>query len=189
MKYVLVLTLIALLFVATQCQKDTEPQFFLELPPETQTGENTLGFLLNGEVWIPQGAYYSMSGLKMHEVIAWYYPGTFGNKYSIGTGRTVQRHDEILLEHRFDLGIDKNCDSTGVYFLDSVLTGHMSLYDKKKDATYAADRRHLSYIRITKLDTAANIISGTFAGVLYNRENSGDSLIIEQGRFDTRYKE
>jgi hypothetical protein len=174
--------------MGTKCQKDTEPQASLQLPPETQTGENTLGFLLNGEVWIPQGAYYSMSGLKPHEVVAWYYPGTFGNKYSLNTGRTTKQNDQILLEHSFNLGIEKNCDTAGVYFLDSA-GGYMSIYDKQTETTYAAYPRRLSYVRITKLDTTAKIISGTFAGVLYNIENFADSLIIEQGRFDTRYKE
>ncbi len=44
------------LILATACKKhNSHPTDSNGLPPATQTGANTLGFLLNGEAWIPAG--------------------------------------------------------------------------------------------------------------------------------------
>src|SRR5579863_10477228 len=40
------------------------------LPPATQTGANTFGFLLNGKVWLPQGGSYPSLNVQ-------YYKGLF----------------------------------------------------------------------------------------------------------------
>lgn len=41
-----------LLLIASSCKKDANKD---KLPPATQTGENTFGCLINGEVYIPKG--------------------------------------------------------------------------------------------------------------------------------------
>ena len=58
MKKFFFLPLVALLFLAVKCPlqntppKQNPPDV---LPPATQTGANTMGFLLNGKVWLPFG--------------------------------------------------------------------------------------------------------------------------------------
>lgn len=51
MKYLLLVIPLALLL---GCKK-TSPAPADQLPPATQTGANTFGCLLNGQVWTPQG--------------------------------------------------------------------------------------------------------------------------------------
>ncbi|WP_293297800.1 hypothetical protein [Pedobacter sp. UBA4863] len=49
------LAVIFALFTGMQCRKDGKLSGKEELPPITQDGRNTFGFLLNGEIWIPRG--------------------------------------------------------------------------------------------------------------------------------------
>lgn len=65
-----------------------------QLPPATQTGSNTLGFLLNGEPWTPKGWSGSTTNLSLY-YDEFYNVGTFniatyrlltpGNKQSFAT--------------------------------------------------------------------------------------------------------
>jgi|GEM_PF-4482748 len=52
--YASYLALVSLLFSLNGCFLFPEPKE--ELPPITQTGANTFGFLLNGQVWLPKGS-------------------------------------------------------------------------------------------------------------------------------------
>lgn len=53
MKNTFILVFIVILFSNARCRKDQIDSN--GLPPATQEGENTLGFLLNGQPWTPQG--------------------------------------------------------------------------------------------------------------------------------------
>ena len=53
MKKLIVASLIFTLFSFAKCNKDKIDSN--GLPPATQEGKNTLGFLLNGQPWTPQG--------------------------------------------------------------------------------------------------------------------------------------
>ena len=57
MKYKLLL-LTSLFFIsltASECKKHKTGNPADQLPPETQTGKNTFGYLINGEVFLPKG--------------------------------------------------------------------------------------------------------------------------------------
>ena len=52
------LLLATIILCSLQCRKTPRPTVtdIPGLPPATQTGANTLGFLLNGQPWTPQGS-------------------------------------------------------------------------------------------------------------------------------------
>jgi len=51
--YYCVIILLVLSSIFATCKKN--PTDSNGLPPATQEGKNTFGFLLNGQVWTPQG--------------------------------------------------------------------------------------------------------------------------------------
>ncbi|MDQ3536276.1 MAG: DUF5025 domain-containing protein, partial [Bacteroidota bacterium] len=65
-----------------------------------------------------------------------------------------------------------------VYFRDEI-TG--KIYS-------CTDTRETFQIRISKLDTTNNILAGEFSGVLFNKVDITDSIIITDGRFDLSLK-
>lgn len=56
--------LAATLLVFVQCKKDKDKTPLEQLPPETQTGANTFGCLVNGEDFKPGGAQLSGGSLQ-----------------------------------------------------------------------------------------------------------------------------
>ena len=57
---------LAILLIAASCKKTkTESESPDQLPPITQTGANTFGCLINGNVWLPK---VTMAGLLIQEL-------------------------------------------------------------------------------------------------------------------------
>lgn len=81
-----VLTSASILMVVSsiQCRKKSLPPpvttpLTEQLPPTTQEGKNTCGFLVNGKVWLPQGKVGNYSpNLKW-----WYDPGYRNGTFNI----------------------------------------------------------------------------------------------------------
>jgi len=80
-----------------------------------------------------------------------------------------------------------NISTTGTFSMDSS-AGHRVLYIANRySQTYKDYINILSnkfYLNITKFDTINKIVSGTFAGVLYDQNNIADSTVLKEGRFD-----
>jgi hypothetical protein len=146
-----------------------------QLPPETQTGENTFGCLLDGEVFIPGGGTNPLDSVYQF-VNGGYYFSVQGNKrdsennlltISIGVlnieltqGTTYQ-----LLENE-----DGNATAR---FLISTLSNYTSSNNSGE-------------LTITKLDTENQIVSGTFwFDVIHPL--TGEIVEIREGRFDMQY--
>ena len=57
MKKLTLILLFTIPLLALKCNNDPEPNDPIDqLPPITQTGENTFGCLVDGEVWLPKGS-------------------------------------------------------------------------------------------------------------------------------------
>ena len=83
------LLLYAALLTLTQCSqcKKNDPTPLAQLPPATQTGANTFGCLVNGQVWLPN-QNYGPSNVVLYEL------GVnlpIGGNLNIGTYRDVQK--------------------------------------------------------------------------------------------------
>ena len=173
------LSLISFLFLASSCPKnDGGPNNSnQQLPAATQTGANTLGCDVNGQVWLPnrnngpslQVQYYkglfllSAANQKSNQSISWAYKSIFG---------------------------------VGTYYFKSAPGGGepgAGFSNGTSNCTFESDNRDSlnTYVTITKLDSVKKIISGTF-NLIYSpsiNETYGncDTLKITNGRFDAIY--
>ena len=165
------------LLLLTQCQK-SDPDPVSALPPETQTGANTFGCLVNGQAWTPRGN----AGFSNYQV-------DFDPTYRGG----------ILGIHTY------RYDNNGITFQSIIFGGdsinHLGKYSLKtlpRSATFTDtgrptgcndfDSRYGSYCQgkmvVTRLDRTAGIVSGTFEFTLARA--GCDTVKVTQGRFDKK---
>jgi hypothetical protein len=156
------------LFAAGSCEKeDEDPQ----LPPVTQTGEDTFGCLVNGEVWLPKA--YDLFPLKLvvlervNEKRIWRIEARqgFASNFYFGI------YENSLKEEKVIISVDE-LDATGLYF---------SSKDFEKPS-FSWRQELPGELIITKLDTINMILSGTF---WFDAVNDIDEKVeIRDGRFD-----
>lgn len=156
------------------CNKDETPTPtpLSQLPPATQTGANTFGCLLDGEVFKPgitnnsyncfyqlvDGEYYFLVTAKntKNNVSRAIFVGT--EKQTISQGQTLNLYERTA------------GNAWAAYFVDNPYT---------TNSTYTGE------LKITKLDFTHNIVSGTF---WYNvKDNQNVIHHITDGRFDMQF--
>ena len=175
----------------SSCKKDVAPVD--QLPPETQTGANTAGALINGVAWMPTGK----SGVPATRPINGGYFGPYINvpKYSVWLrmykdDRTsmelfVQSVDKpgrypLSFDTTNDIGGTPNSKSFGFY----VINGKM-LNDP--DYNYITTSTKTGYVNFTKVDTTNQLLAGTFEFDAIDNP-SGKTIKITGGRFDINQK-
>ncbi len=175
--------MLLLCFCFAQCKKtkQAKPKTELEkLPPETQTGANTFGCLLNGKTFTPGG------GGLFYRVIKVQYDPTFeGGKLGISAERIQGNTNSIYIS----IGGD-SINSIGYYSL-SYKTRFKVYYDNSENqcefSTFSPPP--LKFIsgrmNITKFDKTERILSGTFEFKVL--PSMCDTLTATDGRFDVKY--
>jgi len=171
---------LALILSSCQLFKEEEPA--PELPPITQEGLQTLGFKVDGQIWVPnyeEGIFdpseelniqyyedenspvfqrFSISGLQ----------GNRSSRSSFGIAIfQLNGEGEAFHKDSIDIAFNKGTGS----FLDD----YSLIFENSR-----------ANIRISRLDTVENIIAGEFDAVLVNAE--GREIQITEGRFDVRYE-
>ena len=180
MKILIPTILILFVFCFSECKKHKPETPVEQLPPVTQSGKNTLGFLLNGQPWTPAGNN-GRANLSIYVDIN-YKKGTFNitayrilsnaNRESVGFGIA----DSLIFQSIPEtLKLGKHS-----LFGLSLITNQCT-YDFFDSSTYRSGQLTLS-----KFDKTNQIISGTFDVVLY-KSGCGDTLKITEGRFDMKY--
>jgi len=174
------LVLFAITIGFTQCckEKPTNVNNIPGLPPATQIGANTLGFLLNGVPWVPEGP----NNLSID-----YDPGFNNGIVSLVAYRQIQNTDNSV----FALGI---IDSLlFMSFPKSILIRNGSLAQASFTDKEFCARIHFDtsvfrsgVLNVTRLDGTNKIFSGTFEIKLFN-PNCGDTIRITNGRFDLNF--
>lgn len=179
MKKLITAILILSLFCFAQCKKNHTDSN--GLPADTQEGKNTLGFLLNGQPWKPQGN----SGTGNLSID--FDPGFNNGIMGIAAYRTISATDKT----QFGLGIVDSLNFKSAPF--SLIIKKKSLGGLSFSTKNYCDILHVDTtiyetgrINITKLDRTNRIVSGTFEGILYN-QICGDTIKITDGRFDMKY--
>ena len=168
--------LLAALLGLSQCKKNS-PAPEEQLPPATQTGANTLGCLVNGQPWTPQGN----DGSSNYRIV---YDRALGGAFDLRTYRYQQKPTDnyqymILFATRLYAPKSysfRDSLNTEAYISDRLTGCELTSRDK---TTY---RR--GTLTITRLDLQAGIISGTFDFVL--AKPGCDTVRVTQGRFDKR---
>lgn len=178
------LLLLAALLAASSCKKENaDPD---GLVPATQEGKNTGDFLLNGRPYGPSnGSAYPG-------------PSVGANWYKIRGGRQVV----VILGRKY-----KDDDNSLNVVLSRITgPGTFAITDGVNPIIVTGDRSYMIYgiykptpyryfltgptaigrVEVTRYDTVARVISGTFEARL--REYQGpDSVVISKGRFDCSF--
>lgn len=179
---------VSLVLLSSGCRKNKPVNPIDQLPPETQTGANTFGCLVNGEAFKPGGAQLSGGSLQCNYqnlgdvpnggyyfvLIGRYRNNSNGSGSSVGLYTDSLRIYEGIKLNLYNRAKDKSSSSYSFYTssipLQSFETGG-SLYTGE--------------LFIKKLDTINQIVSGTFWFDAVNA--NGQKVQIREGRFDVRY--
>jgi hypothetical protein len=155
------LLLLAIVFSGIGCNKSIFPPPPPDaLPAATQVGKGTIGFYLNGALWLPKAA-------------------SFDNpSFSTSVEFQILNLQANRLNQSLNLAINQ---LTAVGHFD-LLLNHNSQVFRIGSVFYTCTE---GYIDITTFDTQKRIVSGLFA--LKAKSDSGDLITIDQGRFDTTF--
>ena len=167
--------LVALLGLSQCKQKGPTPEE--QLPPATQTGANTFGCLVNGQVWTPKGN----NGSSNYTVS--YDPAFRNGTLNVATYRYLGSGATDLQSMVL---YSDSLKTTGRYALNKPGRQEGLFHDFQTGCEYSGHGRNYGrgVLTITRLDAQAGIISGTFAFTLYLP--GYDSLRVTQGRFDKK---
>lgn len=176
MKKTIIACLAVLLFFS--CKKDVK-----ELPAPTQTGANTFGLKLNGTMWVPQG----FAGIPDDNLLK---ARLLGDVLII----TAQNFSSSPTETQFDIHI-KGITGPGTFALNTN-TGYPNdlttyAYHVKRRLTpleeWITSAAQTGSVTVSKLDTAAHIVSGTFQFNAENMTDASKTISVTEGRFDLKY--
>jgi len=172
--------IISLLIITTFlacCNKDDNPiptNPVDQLPPATQTGANTFGCLLDGQVFKP-GLTNNSLDCVYQNINSEYYFSLQGNRRDsnnnlIRLGCSTQNL-QIIEGQTYQLKerIDGNANGKYFFNLDFIYTTSTEVGE----------------LKITKLDFTNNIVSGTFWFDV--KDNKGVIHQIRNGRFDMQF--
>lgn len=157
-KIKIILLLLSIGLSSMQCIKKNEvPQ--PTLPAETQTGANTFGCFVNGELWLPKSnfPYSSLNATIQYDILN--LVANQGNKSSI-----------VL--------VIRDLKYTGEYSFSNKIYASYAIGDNE-------DYAMLGKIIVTKYDKTNQIISGRFWFKAEN--NAGETINVTDGRFDLNY--
>lgn len=171
--------LFIIFFSTAGCKKHKTDNLIDKLPPPTQEGKNTLGFLLNGQPWTPKGFNGSATNLSLY-----YDPSFRGGVFNIYSYRRFDQNgglrqsfsiasDSIQTQQRINVGM-KNFI---VVFRDNTGNCDMSSSDSTVKTT--------GFCEISKIDKVNQIFSGIFEFQFI--KNGCDTIRITSGRFDLKY--
>lgn len=167
-----------ILFVVGSLAACKQPIDFL--PPATQTGQNTVGCLINGQPYIPDGAPGSFSG--PHPVFG----GLSSNYSGLGLGIRIQafsKNYRYLDLYTSDHILGLHLLNTGDYKNNTVIgRRHYGEYISDEGGYQITSSKYTGWINLTKVDTVSGIVSGTFE--FTGADSSGRTVSITNGRFD-----
>ena len=184
MQRIYITVLVVIVAITAACKKNnnttTDPNNIPGLPPATQTGANTLGFLLNGVPWTPAGNN-GTANLSID-----FDPGIDNGVMGI-TAYRITNSQQIQY---FGFGI---IDSLNVRVPPyTIALSKTSLYRCRfymnLDCYLLSienETQSTGSITILKLDRTNRIVAGSFNAMLH--KIGCDSIKITNGRFDLKF--
>ncbi|MBS1580175.1 MAG: hypothetical protein JST29_11090 [Bacteroidetes bacterium] len=176
MKHIYSLLIITIFAISCSSCKKSTPDPVSQLPPETQTGANTFGCLINGVAFKPKGSLFGPPSLQC----AYQYLNG-GYYFQLGAS------DDL---HSISVGTDslKIKENTTYQLLSfnnaGVASGQYNYYGGTIIPPVHTNPLYPGSLSITKYDSINQIVSGTFwFNVVYNN----DTVRITNGRFDMHY--
>lgn len=175
MKKIFTAVLALVLFAA--CNKEVD-----ELPPVTQTGANTFGAKVDGELWAPKG----FGPFPANDILQARMTGT--SFLTIDAKNFASSPNET----QFQILV-AGVTGPGTYQLnnDVVLPSSSSYgYYVKRNITplneWVTSASIGGSVTITRLDTVNKVVSGTFQFNAMNLYNTPQQLTVTEGRFDIK---
>ena len=181
LKNILIL-LCSLLLLSASCKKEKSENPIDDLPPATQTGANTFGCLVNGELFLPKG-----SGLGGPVLNAQY--EFVDNKYYFSllatrSGKDCKSSSILLSLNNLTL------QNMKTYSLQDTSEGKAHLRVRIGiDCSFNTDffrtnNNVTGNMNITYFNTTKNIVAGTFSFDAVN--SKGEKVEVREGRFDMK---
>jgi len=169
---------VAILTLVFSCQKKVD-----ELPPATQTGANTFGVKVNGELWVPSSSI--LPGASKLE--ARYLPnhGLIINARNLASSPTESEF-EIYLQNLDGTGTYQLNSSTALYPSMSASYAYYVLRKINPINEWMTSPQYTGVVNITLNDTINHIVSGTFEFTALNQSGPADVLHVTEGRFDVK---
>ena len=175
------LLLLITTFTLSCCNKDDNPFSSNDiLPPETQTGANTVGCLVNGKVFLPHAGGINPEVNCFYQFIdnEFYFNLHFTDLRNGGNESVVVQTNRINLEVGQTYTLNKNILNDGDF------NGCGGIYTPSA-SRYYTNTLKTGELKITRLDLSNSIISGTFWFDAVN--SAGETVQIRSGRFDMHY--
>ncbi|MCC1483220.1 hypothetical protein [Winogradskyella immobilis] len=172
---------------------DDEPE--LRLPPITQTGANTFGCLIDGQLLIPRdgsgstlGPDSGMSFISLGEFPNYLYNEISVRDFKSGNGELLDIHFVDL--HQNGEGIynvkESNCQDN--VDANPSLNIRSRIWDENEQIfRWYCSIEDSGTLTITRYDSENRIVSGTFNCIVQNRDDPNDFIEITQGRFDIKW--
>ncbi len=177
---------IILLFFLTTVFSYKKSAPSVDLPPITESGKNTFGCKVNGQVWVP---YWRCSSIWTeppqleYEIQPIDSTSMLPVKIMINAGNSTNGQTYFSFRQNYSL-------SDHIYGPGNIIDSIIIEYRLGAGTTYANSQVYQfsstdRYFQISKLDTTNKIVSGTFAFTLYTIVNNLlDSVVVTDGRFD-----
>lgn len=176
MKKIILIFAVILTFFGCEKNDDNNKE---TLPPATQTGANTAGCLVDGEILIPKGNGNTFQCFYQFVDGEYYFSISFRDKSSniSRSCNIISRKSEIEQGYTYILNIGNGEDIEGY--------GGEYNYGITEPFSYDTTLLSTGELTITKLDFTNNIVSGTF---WFDAVNSlGEVKKIREGRFDAQF--
>ncbi len=163
------------------CNNDDDNNSGSSLPPATQTGANTVGCLVNGEVFLPHAEGINPPVNCFYQFVdgEWYFSMSFADLRGQTNERVTVQSGKVELQEGETYVLSKNFNDDGDF------TGGGGTYSLSASNRYFTTMHESGELIITRLDLSNSIISGTF---WFNAVNgNGEVVKIREGRFDWDY--
>ncbi|MCW3073365.1 MAG: hypothetical protein JWP69_434 [Flaviaesturariibacter sp.] len=171
----LALSTLCLLLSSVNCKKSkTVTRTELDkLPPITQEGKNTIGFLVNGQAWTPRGFQFQPNFYIIAD------PSFFGN-LDIRAYRLIGQQKESISINCFDI------TTTGIYPINGITRIFINYRSEPANCFFLNDSTNYKsgFLKISKYDLQNGIVAGEFEVKLFDATISCDTIRITNGRFD-----
>lgn len=167
------------LLLLTSCKKDID-----ELPEATQTGANTFGARVNGELWAPQK--FGIAPTKA--LVEARYAGdnsVFINARNFASSPT-ETEFEIYIRNITGPGTYVLNQNTDIYPSQSASYAYFVKRRFSPQHEWITSSSQTGTVTVTRFDTVNHVISGSFE---FNGTSIGDTdapLTVTEGRFDAR---
>ncbi len=153
------------------------------LPPETQTGANTFGCLVDGKLLVPYSDDSNVEPLI--------------KDLASPQGGLFQLLGKYYKNNKRHLSCDfvlKNLTQEGIYILKlkypnpNLEKTDGAIASINDEYFYMLNPKSTFTVEVTKFDQKNYIVSGRFYGTLYHEKDSTRKVEITQGRFDVKFQ-